>query len=242
MEHPVVNTRQPLWWSYIIAFFITAVLFATALYASNYFQSRRINDIRATQDDISNDILSIETQFDLLAAHSCSDIAENTILPSELSSLGNQLSYMESQGGNADEITRLKKLYSLLEIKDYLLMEQLAQRCNLKPVFILYFYSNKNDCTTECENQGYVLTALSQDYPQLRVYSFDYNLGIGALQTLINIDNVQDHMPALVINGKVYYGYHSYSEIQQILPQLATLQKSATSTPVKRTATKDTAQ
>ncbi len=231
MERPVVNTRTPLWWSYSIAFLITSVLFATAIYASNYFQSRRIADIRATQDDISNDILSIETQFDLLAAHSCSDIAENTILPSELSSLGNQLSYMESQGGNVDEITRLKKLYSLLEIKDYLLMESIAHKCNLKPVFILYFYSNKNDCTTTCENQGYVLTALSQDYPKLRVYSFDYNLGIGALQTLINIDNVAEKMPALYINGQVYYGYHSYQDIQGILPQLASLQKTATSSP-----------
>ena len=234
MEQPVVNARTPLWWSYVIAFLITSVLFATALYASNYFQSRRITDIRATQDDISNDILSIETQFDLLASHSCSDIGENTILPSELTSLGNQLSYMESQGGNAEEIIRLKKLYSLLEIKDYLLMESLAVKCNLKPVFILYFYSNKADCTTACENQGYVLTALSQDYPKLRVYSFDYNLGIGALQTLINIDNVQNQMPALVINGKVYYGYHSYQDIQKVLPQLASLQKSATSTQAKR--------
>ena len=234
MERPVVNSRTPLWWSYIIAFLITAVLFATALYASNYFQSRRIADIRATQDDISSDILSIETQFDLLAAHSCTGVAENTMLPSELTSLGNQLSYLEAQGGNADEITRLKKLYSLLEIKDYLLMESIAQKCDLKPVFILYFYSNKGDCTTACENQGYVLTALSQDYPQLRVYSFDYNLGVGALQTLINIDNVQDQLPALFVNGKAYYGYHSYQDIQKILPQLSTLQKSATSTPSKK--------
>jgi len=234
METPVVNTRTPLWGSYIIAFLITSVLFATALYASNYFQSRRISDIRATEDDISTDILSIETQFDLLAAHSCSDIAENSVLPSELSSLGNQLSFMESQGGNADEIARLKKLYSLLEIKDYLLMESMAQKCNLKPVFILYFYSNKSDCTSSCENQGYVLTALSRDYPQLRVYSFDYNLGVGALQTLINSADVKDKMPALVINGKVYYGYHSYQDIQQILPQLSTLQKAASSTPDKK--------
>lgn len=233
MESPVVNTRTPLWWSYIVAFLITGVLFATALYASNYFQSRRIADIRATQDDISNDILSIETQFDLLAAHSCSDVSENTILPSELTSLGNQLSYMEVQSPNSDEVTRLKRLYSLLEIKDYLLMESLAQRCNLKPVFILYFYSNKGDCA-DCENQGYVLTALSRDYPQLRVYSFDYNLGVGALQTLISIDNIDGNLPALVINGKVYYGFQSYDQIKKVLPQLATLQKISTSTPSKK--------
>lgn len=232
---PAVNSRSARWTTYVLALLITALIFATALYASNYFNNRRINDIRATQDDISTDILSLETQFDLLAEHSCGDVAENTILPSELSSLGNELSYMEAQSSsNTDEITRLKRLYSLLEIKDYLLMQQLAGKCNLKPVFILYFYSNKGDCV-DCEKQGYVLTSLSQEYPQLRVYSFDYNLDVGGLQTLISIDRVQDQLPALVINGRVYYGFKSADDIQKILPQLATLEKSASSTAATTT-------
>jgi hypothetical protein len=233
MEEPIIGTRAARWGSYTVAFAITALIFATALYASNYFNSRRITDIRATQDDISTDILSIETQFDLLQEHSCSDIAENTILPSELSSLGNQLAYMESQGPkNQDEIVRLKRLYSLLEIKDYLLMKQIAAKCHLKPVFILYFYSNTN--CADCEKQGYALTALSQTYPQLRIYSFDYNLGVSALQTLIAIDDVDNTLPALFINGQTYYGYHSVDDIQKILPQLKTLQKSAATSTKKK--------
>ena len=112
-------------------------------------------------------------------------------------------------------------------------MQRIAEKCRLDPVFILYFYSNKGDCD-DCENQGYVLTALSRQYPQLRVYSFDYNLGVGALQTLISIHDVQNELPALVINNKVYYGFHNVEDIEKILPQLATLEKSATSTtPVK---------
>lgn len=233
MENPVISTRTANWWSYVVAFLITALMFATAVYASNYFSNRRVAEIRATQDDISSDILSIETQFDLLAEHSCLDIGENTILPSELTSLGNQLAYMEIQGGRAEEVNRLKRFYSLLQIKDYLLMQRIAEKCRLDPVFILYFYSNKGDCD-DCENQGYVLTALSRQYPQLRVYSFDYNLGVGALQTLISIHDVQNELPALVINNKVYYGFHNVEDIEKILPQLATLEKSATSTtPVK---------
>src|SRR4051812_4548506 len=110
MEEPVINVRTARWGSYVVAFLITALMFAVALYASNYFNNARISDIRATQDDISTDILSLETQFDLLAEHSCADIAENTILPSELASLGNQLSYMEAQGSNVSEISRLKSL------------------------------------------------------------------------------------------------------------------------------------
>ena len=233
---PIIGKRYAKATTYIIAFLITALIFGTAFYASNYFNNQRIADVRATQDDISTDILSLETQFDLLQEHSCSDVAENTILPSEMTSLGNQLSYMEAQGGssNLEEVTRLKRLYSILEIKDYLLMQQLAGKCNLKPVFILYFYSNKGDCT-DCEKQGYALTSLSETYPELRVYSFDYNLQVGAMQTLISIDNVNNQLPAVVINGQVYYGYQSVAAIQKILPQLSTLSKSATSSAATST-------
>src|ERR1700739_1919842 len=231
---PVVNARTARWSSYAVAFLITALIFATPLYASNYFNDQRIADVQATEQDVSTQILSTETQFDLLEEHSCSDVNSSDLAPSEMTSLGSELDYLESQGGNQDEIMRLKSMYSLLEIRDYLAMQDLAQKCgNLKPVFILYFYSNNGDCTTACEEQGDVLTELSNEYPALRVYSFDYNLQVGALQTLIQIDHVQDNPPALVINGKTYYGFQSIQDIQKILPQLRTLQmasSTATST------------
>jgi hypothetical protein len=225
---PVISDRSARWRIYFVALLITGVIFATAFYASNYFNQRRVEDIRTAQDNISTDILNIETQFDLLQEHSCSDVAQNVVLPSSLSSLGSQLSYMEAQGSNSAEITRLKGLYSLMEIKDYLLMKQISQNCQQKPVLILYFYSNKGDCA-DCQKQGYVLTALSQKFPQLRIYSFDYNLQVGALQTLIGIDNIENNPPALLINGKAYYGFKSIDDIEKILPQLATM-KTASST------------
>jgi thiol-disulfide isomerase/thioredoxin len=218
----------------LVAFLITALIFATALYASNYFNDQRIADIQATENDVSTQILSTETQFDLLQEHPCSDVSETDLAPSEMTALGSELDYLEAQGGNQDEITRLKSTYSLLEIKDYIAVQQLAQKCGLKPVFILYFYSNNGDCP-QCEEQGDVLTALSENYPDLRVYSFDYNLQVGALQTLVSIDHVQDNLPALVINGKTYYGFQSIQAIQKILPQLKTLQtaSSTATTSVK---------
>lgn len=235
MENPAVNTRNARWGNYAIAFAITALIFGTALYVSNYFNNERVRDIRAIQDTISTDILSLETQFDLLQERSCHDITENITLPSELTSLGNRLSYMEAQGARnqEEEVISLKRLYSLLEIKDYLLMKQTATKCNLKPIFILYFYSNRGDCA-ECEKQGYVLTSLAENYPQLRIYSFDYNLDVSALQTLISINRVNERLPALLIQGKAYYGFQGVEDINKILPQLATLKK-ATSTAATST-------
>lgn len=235
MTEPIIAQRTPRPLVYWYALFMTVFVFASAYYLSTYFNSQRIQDIRATQDNISTDILSLETQFDLLQQRSCDSISENTILPSELTALGNQLSYMEAQNASSNklEITRLKRLYSLLEIKDSLLMKQLATKCGLKPVFIEYFYTDIANCS-DCEKQGYVLTSLAQTYPQLRIYSYDYNLDVSALKTLESINDVNDTLPALVINDKVYYGFQSEDDLMKEIPQLATMEK-ATSTAATST-------
>jgi hypothetical protein len=107
-------------------------------------------------------------------------------------------------------------------------MKRVTAKCALKPVFILYFYSNAGDCP-DCEEQGYVLTGLSETYPALRIYSFDYNLDVSALQTLLSINAVEGTLPALVVNGRVHYGFKTRGEIEKILPQLAALKERATS-------------
>jgi hypothetical protein len=233
MPSPAIGTRSPNWKVYVISFLITAALFGTAFYLASFFNAQRLADVRSTQDTIAVDILSQETQFDLLAEHSCSDISENSVLSRELQPLGERLDYLErTRGTSDDELLRLKRYYSLLEIKDILLMEKVADKCHLKPVFILYFYSNAGDCK-DCETQGYVLTALSEKYPTLRVYSFDYNLDLSALKTLISIHDVDTPLPALVIKNKVHNGFQGLEDIEKTLPELAKLQN-ASSTVQKK--------
>src|SRR5262249_51793466 len=88
-----------------------------------------------------------------------------------------------------------------------------------------YFYSNEKDKCPDCEKEGFVLTKLRQDYPELRVYSFDYNLDLSALQTLISIYEVKDEEPALLINEKAYYGFKSVDDIKEVIPELKELDK-----------------
>jgi len=217
--------------TYFIAFLITAALFSTALYASTYFNNQRIAEIASIEDRISIDILSLETQFDLLAELSCSEISENSVLSNELGSLARRLSFTEGQlGADNLEVISLKRQYTLLQIKDFLLMKKVSEKCTLSPVFILYFYSNEGDCD-DCTREGYVLTDLAETYPQLRIYSFDYNLDLSALKTLISINNIEQDLPALVLNDSVYYGYHDQTAIREILPELAELATSTEETP-----------
>jgi hypothetical protein len=217
---------------YLSVFIITVAIFTGALLLSNYFNNRRLANIRSITDSISIDILSSETQFSLLSEVSCKDI-DTTILSQELNSLAEKITYSEQNLTDIDQLTYLKKYYSLLEIKDYLLMQKAQERCDLDPVSILYFYSTKEKCPA-CETQGYILSALRDKYPQLRVYSFDYNLDLSAIRTMIALYKVPPELPIVVINGKPYKAFENLEQLESFLPELKTI-ATTTATTTKTT-------
>ena len=230
------------WHKYAYTFLITAVIFATAIFLSNYFNQKKINEIQNIESRISVDLLSSETQFSLLSELSCGEIG-NSFLSKELSELGDKLAVTEeSRGSDNAEVLNLKKYYSLLQIKDFLLSQKIRERCGNNTtaggLSIIYFYSNRGDCE-DCEKEGYVLTKLRQDYPELRVYSFDYNLDLSALRTLISIYNIQYNPPILLIDKDIFYGFRSLDQVKKAIPQLAQIdkekaaQEKASSTPAK---------
>ena len=203
----------------IIALAITLVLAGTVAYAVDYLNRARVAELSTMEDQISIDTLSLDTQFSLLEAAPCDSVASSTTLISSLADLGNRLSYAEGQlGSDNAQVIRLKQQYSLLEIRDYLITKQLAAACGTKPVTVLYFYSNAGDCA-DCDKAGYALSYLRTTYPGLRVYSFDYNLDLGALKTLVGISKIRDTLPAFVINGKRSYGFTSLEDLEKQFPK-----------------------
>lgn len=220
------------WKKYLITFVITTTIFITAILVSNFFSDKKITSIKEIEDKIATDILSSETQYSLLAEASCKDFSGN-ILSQELNALAEKLTYTETTlGKNSPDLLRLKTYYTLLQIKDYLLMKKISVKCNTKPIFILYFYSS--DCPS-CEQQGYVLTYLREQYPNLRIYSFDYNLDNPALGTLISLYKVQNTLPAIVIDDKVKNGFIDKDKLEGLLPawMLASSTKSTLTTSTK---------
>lgn len=222
------------WKKYIFTFIITTVIFATAMYVSNYFSQKKLAEVKDIQDKIAIDILSSETQFSLLSESSCADITSSSALSKELGTLEAKLSYTEKDRGTEDpEVQTLKRYYSLLQIKDYLLMKKISEKCKKAPISIIYFYSNQGNCD-DCEKEGYVLTRLRSEYPELRVYSFDYNLDLSAVKTLISINNVENKLPAIFIKGKAYYGFQSVEDIEKAIPELQKLKDARNATSTKR--------
>ncbi|MHB1117920.1 MAG: hypothetical protein ACYCZ7_00095 [Minisyncoccota bacterium] len=222
---------------YVLVFIITAMVFLGALLASNRFAERRLDEVKAIEAKISLDLLSSETQFALLKESSCKAIDHSTAFSEELNSLTQKLSYMEENLGNENpEVLSLKKYYSLLQIKDSLLVKQVNEKCGIKPITIIYFYSNNGDCA-DCKREGYVLTRLREEYPELRIYSFDYNLDLSAVKTLKSIYGVKNTLPALIIGDENYYGFKSAEDIEKIVPQLKKLREERAKAVQVKTAT-----
>ena len=136
----IMSSNNIDWKKYLIVFLITLGLFLTASYVSNYFGNQKINQIKSIQDKIAIDILSSETQFSLLSELSCKNISDS-VFSNELEELGSKLEWEQQNLGITDEVNYLKKYYSLLQIKDYLLAKKISERCKVKSAFILYFYT-----------------------------------------------------------------------------------------------------
>lgn len=225
------------WRKYLVIFGITAIIFSTAIYISNFASNQRLEEIKSIQDKIAVDLLSSETQFTLLAESSCDELG-NPAFSEELNSLTEKLSYTESALGSDDpQVIELKRYYSLLEIKDYLLNKKISEKCKTNPRVILYFYSNAGECP-DCEKMGYVLTFLRNEYPELRVYAFDYNLDLSALRTLRSILKIKHELPVIVVDGTPYYGFKTIEELEIIIPELKKLRlESEKQAPLKQSTT-----
>jgi len=203
----------------LIALLIAVAITGTVAYAITYLNNARIAELSAIEDQLSIDTLSLDTQFSLLEAAPCESVASSTTLTDKLADLGSRLSVAENQlGSDNAQVIRLKEQYSLLEIRDYLITKKLAAACGAKPTTVLYFYSNAGDCA-DCDKAGYALSYLRDTYPSLRVYSFDYNLDLGALRTFIAVTKVKRDLPAFIINGRPYYGFTSLADLEKQFPK-----------------------
>jgi len=217
---------------YLLVLLFTLLIFSSGFFLNNQFNKKRVTDIGSLQQDLRIDILSLETQFAILEQAPCENLNESTLtkelyeISQRLTSVGNNL------GPEHSSYIQLKKYYSILEIKHWLLLQKASKACDLPLAFVIYFYTDREACP-KCEDQGYILTHFRKKYPFLRVYSFDYDLDLAALQTLKSIYTLKKEMPIIVINNEVHYGYKNKEELEKTLEEfidLATLEEEATST------------
>lgn len=219
----------------LLALIITSAIVGTVAYAVYVLNQQRVAEISELQSRLATDTLSVDTQFALLEEAPCEYLSENNTLSREVSELGSRLAVAETQLGNDNErVIELKKQYTLLQIRDYLLTKRLADACDVDPTVVLYFYSNQPGACEDCDRAAAGLSFLHDTNEKLRVYSFDYDLDLGALRTLIAVEKVQPNFPAFVIEGTPVYGFTDLDAFRDYFPEDFFATSSASTTETRR--------
>lgn len=199
---------------YLAAFAIATLVFVGGILIGNFFSQEKLNKINQLEQDIKMDTMGTELQYMLLSENPCTGFDYATF-SKELFNMGARLEYMESQlGVNDPRVLELKEYYMLLEIRHWLFLKKVSEECNYGYDLILYFYSNKGDCT-DCDKQAYVLNYLHNKY-LMNIYSFDVNIDNPLTYTLKSMYNLTS-VPSLVINGEPISGFVKADEIERII-------------------------
>jgi len=201
---------------YAAAFGIATLIFLLGILLGNYFIKEKLSAINEMQDSVRLEVMSMELQNALFQEKPCSD----QIIPLEgkLEDITSKITLMENRlGKDNKQVLEIKKYYSLIEINHYLLMKNKKEQCDLDYNLILFFYSN-SDNVLESEKQGYVLDNLKGKYTseKVKVYSFDKDLDLDIITTLISYYNVTT-VPTMIINEKKLEGFHEKEEVETLI-------------------------
>jgi len=106
----------------------------------------------------------------------------------------------DKSSSNEDDLRE----YVFLSTKAWLFNNYIKERCSRDTVVILYFYSVP---CAECIEQGHILDAVRETYPQDKVIVFVINSDIDEpiVNTLKKVNSISK-TPSIVIGGKTYDG------------------------------------
>ena len=207
--------RKISWDKYFSVFLITFLIFVIGILLSQTISSKSSKEILKTQKQVKNYILSLNLQSDIASEYICQVNVFD--LTKEKLNLGQQIEILEKNLGKENEIVRdLKQDYSLLSIRQWLLVKQVREKCNRNINIILFFYSNTNN-SSESESQGYVLDYLYEKEPEdIVIYAFDMDEDNPALDTIKSIYGIEV-APSVVVNERLFSGFQSKGRIEMLL-------------------------
>ncbi len=209
---------------YFTVLFITVGIFLVVFaFVSMVNKSKREN-IDDLQRKITIDLIATETKFDLLKTVPCKSV-QDSLLSKELHELTEKLAFAENnQGSDNPAVQELKKNYTLLQVKDYLLMQEIFKKCDVHDDTILYFYNSGCD---DCRKQGYVLTEFKQQYPNVRIYSFDVDLDFSVIDTFVSLYDFKAVYPTMIIHDTAYQNMLSVEDLEKLFSNLVIEKKQA---------------
>jgi hypothetical protein len=198
------------------AFAVATIVFLLGLFVGETIANSKINKIMDTAEEIRLEILDLELQQSLSEYDPCGRTYLYS-LGAKLDDIGASLAYLEEERGKQDQsVIDLKKPYTLLQVRHYLLIRNRMEKCDEDYITLLFFYSNKREYVQDSEKQGYVLKYFSDKYgyERVKVYAIDVDLDLGIVDMLKSQYNITEY-PSTVVNDQVFSGFTEQEEFQR---------------------------
>lgn len=199
---------------------VTTIVFISGIFFGLWIGEKRVSELERIIVNLNENINNAELQFlffDVMGEEiSCRYLikeAEN--LGNEASSLGKEVERFENAKKiDENSFRELKKKYTSVLIRDWLMLEKIKKTCNEDYITVLYFYSNKK--CEKCEEQGIILLYLKEKFKEnFLVFAIDSDVSLEIVRMLKDVYEVKEY-PTLVINGEVY-GFLNLKELEGIV-------------------------
>jgi hypothetical protein len=210
--------RKPInWQRLILAFLIATFLFFFGLFLGFLAKGFVAQSSLELEQQIQGDIINLETLYLLEDQFPCNpEILD--ITSERLDYLGELITIMEVKQGKFDpQVLELKKLYTVLEVRHFLLTESRNTQCGSDQNTALFFYSNEEQCEGPVEKTAFVLTFLRNKHENVRVYSFDVNLDSDLIATLKTQYNIQGCSSVVLNKEKINLQVTNADQVEPLL-------------------------
>jgi hypothetical protein len=213
--------------TYLKAALITLALTLLGFFFISQIDAMRANEIRNGVDELvfESDTERMLALYAQVMDNSSTELCVYASATSESRaaqaySLLEKINYYEKSNVVNADYERIKSRYYLSNALLYLNMRAQEKYCGESPyTTVLFFYRVKVDCP-ECRAQGGVLDSLRQKHPQLRVFAFPTDSGLGFIDAFIKRHGITQ-APSLVIDDAlVLEGLKSESEVESSLPKI----------------------
>lgn len=193
--------------TYAVALAFSALLFLVGLLVGAQLSSQVSQDFVKQAAQLQEDNRELELMLLLISSSG----NESRLCPALLeqgrnfdertTEFGLSLDVLEkSRGRLNEEVQSLKRDYSVMQLRDYLLFRQIAVHCNVELDQIIFFYTNT--ACQDCVEQGQILREYKRQNPEVLVYTLDVDIGTPVVSALTESYGIATY-PALLINGRI---------------------------------------
>jgi len=198
---------------YLFAALLSLVLYTFGIFTGIYLQKntervieKRLDEIEKSIENTQLEYLYITSLGDKISCDALRTMIEDTT--SNVWRIGRELTELE--GSKSEKFFELKKQYSLLSVRAWILNNYLNEKCKDKKIILLYFYSLP---CPDCERQGKELDELREYFKDdIKIFVLDGGLDIPIITTLKKTYGV-NITPSIVFGNKTFSGFISKEEL-----------------------------